>query len=211
MGDTNTIHLYYFGARGRGDPIRLLLEDTGLPYSFHAVNDWPGDKKGNINFSPFGQLPVLHHNGFVLGQSNSILRYVGRVANRGGSNHQESALMDMILDSVEDLRTSYGNVIYGDYEGTVGRFVSKLPDTLKNFENFLNQHNVEYFGLNNFSYPDAALFCMIENIRMKMSPNCLDNFPALNAWFARVSGRQGVSNWVNSKERPTRVNGNNNV
>jgi len=208
MGE-NDIHIHYFGGRGRGEAIRILLEDTALPYQFHVVNDWPGTKKTDRNFSPFGQLPVLHHQGFALGQSNSILRYIGAVAQRNGKNHQEQALMDMILDSAEDLRMGYVRIIYGgDYNGQVGGFVSKLPDTLRYFETFLEQHNVEYFGLEHFSYPDASLFTVIDNIKIKMSPDCLEQFPRLKAWYHRVIERPNIAHYLSSEMRPIKVNGN---
>jgi len=204
------INLYYFGARGRGDMIKILLEDTQTPYQFHLVNDWP-NKKDDPNFTPFGQLPTFHQGGFALSQSNSILRHVARLSGRGGSTLQESALMDMVLDSAEDLRQGYGRVIYGDYDGLVGGFVAKLPDSLRYYENFLNQHNVEYFGFNNFSYPDASLFCVIDCIKIKMAPNCLERFPALDAWYKRVVARPQISSYINSDKRPSRVNGNEKV
>jgi len=188
--------------------IRLLLEDTGLPYTFHAVENWPAPKNDR-NFTPMGQLPVLHHNGFALGQSNSILRYIATTGGRVSENNEHKAWMDMILDSSEDLRVSYARVIYGgNYDGDVPKFVQNLAGTLGNFERFLEKHGVEYFGFGHFSYPDVSLWSIIDNIRIRMAPDCLSEFPLLHAWFHRVSERHAVKEYLKSEKRAVKVNGN---
>jgi len=163
-------------------------------------------KKKDRTFSPFGQMPVLHHGEFRLSQSNAILRHLGRVTGRYGRNEHEASLMDMICDSVEDIRSGYLRVIYGDYDGNVGNFVSGIPKSLQYFEDFLAQHHIEYFGFNEFSFADASLYVILETINMRMAPGCHHHLPHLKAWFERCSARPNIVSFMSSGRRPDQFN-----
>jgi glutathione S-transferase len=64
---------------GRGEPARLALSIAGIPFEDDRVPyaDWPRRKPT----APFGHLPVLEVDGQLLTQSNTINRYVGKLAN----------------------------------------------------------------------------------------------------------------------------------
>lgn len=53
------VELEYFSICGRGEPIRLLLEDTGVKYT--EINDSAAftEKKWDLNEYRFNQLPRL--------------------------------------------------------------------------------------------------------------------------------------------------------
>lgn len=55
---------------------------------------------------PFGQVPVLEHNGKVVGQSLSIARYAGKQAKLAGNDDWENLEIDSIADTYNDLRLS---------------------------------------------------------------------------------------------------------
>jgi len=201
------LQLYYFPIRGRSDAIRLLLEDTNTQYEHHEVSNW-GERKGEANNFPLGQMPVIHHNGLVLGQSNAILRYIGKISNRLGANDREAALQDMMNDQCEDFRSAYTRVIYGDYDATVAKFIENVPNQLRHFENFLQNHHCEYFGGRNFGYADASLMSIVDPINAKMAPNCLHQFPLLTAWHQRCCQRPGVQAYLAKRHPNERTNGN---
>lgn len=67
----------YFNIRGRGEPIRLLLADTGSDFESISPANWPSMKeKGYADGSlPFHQIPLVEFaNGLKLVQMNAILR-----------------------------------------------------------------------------------------------------------------------------------------
>ena len=73
--------LTYFDFHGgRGEPARLALSMSGIPFQDDRVmpSEW-GSRKAQ---TPFGALPVLEVDGQVVSQSNAINRYV---ANSGTS------------------------------------------------------------------------------------------------------------------------------
>lgn len=56
--------------------------------------------------TPFGQVPILEHNGKIVFQSQAICRYLGRELKLAGNNNWESMEVDMIVDTLTDLRMS---------------------------------------------------------------------------------------------------------
>lgn len=79
------ITLYGFGRifpEGRGETKDLraqwALEETGLPYRFHALDHTAGELDGPAfaKVSPFHQAPVLDDDGFIVAESAAVVLYV---------------------------------------------------------------------------------------------------------------------------------------
>jgi glutathione S-transferase len=56
---------------------RWALEEAGLPYSTRLLDQGDQDKADYRALQPFGQVPVLEEDGFVLFESGAIVLYVG--------------------------------------------------------------------------------------------------------------------------------------
>ena len=60
---TTPMKLVYFCARGRAEPVRLMLELVGAPYEYEgiptAVWPTPDGKQRFLASTPLGQLPIL--------------------------------------------------------------------------------------------------------------------------------------------------------
>ena len=63
---------------GRGEAIRMLLEDNGLSYEETDPMPWENFLETWKPKCAYGQLPALYDGDFMLVQSNAILRYLGR-------------------------------------------------------------------------------------------------------------------------------------
>ncbi|XP_073906337.1 glutathione S-transferase P isoform X2 [Castor canadensis] len=63
----------------------------------------------------YGQLPKFQDGDLTLYQSNAILRHLGRSFGLYGKDQQEAALVDMVNDGVEDIRSKYIALIYTNY------------------------------------------------------------------------------------------------
>lgn len=61
-----------------------------------------GDLAKNLN-----RVPVLNHNGFVLGQSTAIARYLGRHFGLYGRTLQEAAEIDAMMAHVDDVKNAW--------------------------------------------------------------------------------------------------------
>ncbi|KAG8536277.1 hypothetical protein GDO81_026741, partial [Engystomops pustulosus] len=94
----------------------------------------------------FGQLPQFKDGDFVLYQSNTILRYLGRKYGIAGGSDQESALIDMVNDGVEDLRLKYGRFRFYEFEAGKEKYEKDLPNQLSAFERILanNSNGTKY-------------------------------------------------------------------
>lgn len=77
-----TMQLTYFTVRGRVEPVRLMLEATGHPYTFNGIEfgieEWKAQK--NDTPTPFGALPyieIVNEDGTsaIFSQSLAIARY----------------------------------------------------------------------------------------------------------------------------------------
>ncbi|KAG9467291.1 hypothetical protein GDO78_015227 [Eleutherodactylus coqui] len=132
----------YFPLRGRAEVIRMLLADQGASWTEEEVQtaDWFGGESDLKQQAVFGQLPQFKDGDFVLYQSNSILRYLGRKYGISGGSNQESALIDMVNDGVEDLRVKYIRFVFFEFETGKEKYESELAKHLSAFERILSQN-----------------------------------------------------------------------
>lgn len=93
--------LYYFDAYGRAEPIRLLLSHAGIDFTDKRFkrNEW----KDNKSSMPGKKVPVLElGDGTRIGQSTSILRFLGKKHGYYPEDPLEAHKCDYLLDSYND-------------------------------------------------------------------------------------------------------------
>ena len=103
---TTTLTYFDFPA-SRGEECRLALHLAGVPFTDERLKgpEWQQRKAS----APFGALPILTVEGHPpLGQSNAILRLIGRQHGLLPADLWESARHEAIMESVEDLRHRMG-------------------------------------------------------------------------------------------------------
>lgn len=84
-----------------GRSVLATLEEKGAKYRFSAVGIGTARSEPHISRHPFGRVPVLEHDGFVLYETQAILRYLDRVL--GGpvltpSDAKAAARMDQVMN-----------------------------------------------------------------------------------------------------------------
>jgi glutathione S-transferase len=57
--------------------VRWALEEAGLPYTTRLLNQGDQDRADYRVLQPFGQVPILEENGFVLFESGAVVLYLG--------------------------------------------------------------------------------------------------------------------------------------
>src|ERR1700688_1607062 len=94
---------------GRGEPARLALHFGRVPYEDERIStkDWAQIR----DRTPFQALPILEVDGKVVAQSNSINRYVGKLAGLYPKDDWQALLCDEVMDAAEDIGTQIGNTI----------------------------------------------------------------------------------------------------
>lgn len=105
---TTTLTYFDFPA-SRGEECRLALHISGVPFVDERLKG-PEFASRKASF-PFGALPVLSVEGQApLGQSNTILRLIGREHGLHPTDLWAAARHDAIMDSVEDMRNKMGPI-----------------------------------------------------------------------------------------------------
>jgi len=215
----STVRLTYFNVRGRGEAIRLALEDNRIPYVNDIVEkpSWPAIKKSGIEDGSlsFGQLPrLITEDGTAIVQSNAILRRIGRDYDLYGPKRY---LTDMIMEAVEDWRRIFSTLLYQDklakekLEEYKEKLNSKFNEEtggvkggiLMQFELFYLREGSVFFGGASPSIADYALYSLIE-MNMCFIDDFFANFHILDRWFRRMSERKFLKAYV-SADNPWRA------
>lgn len=100
--------IFYFQARGRVEPARLMLELARAPYEMETVSlqAWMEEsalKETVQQRTPFGQLPMLADGALTLCQSRAIHRYVARKLGLYGDTIEQQARVDEVYDTADEL------------------------------------------------------------------------------------------------------------
>uniref|UniRef100_A0A8D0Q6Q2 glutathione transferase n=1 Tax=Sus scrofa TaxID=9823 RepID=A0A8D0Q6Q2_PIG len=197
--------IVYFPARGRCEAMRMLLADQGQSWKEEVVTKetWlQGPLKATCLY---GQLPKFQDGDLTLYQSNAILRHLGRSLGLYGKDLQEAALLDMVNDGVEDLRRLCSHLIRHNYEEDKARYVEELPGHLRPFETLLsqNQGGQAFIVGSQISFADYNLLDLLLSHQV-LVPSCLDAFPLLSAYVARLSARPKLKAFLASPEHVNR-------
>ncbi len=114
-----------------GRSVLITLEEKGAQYRFEAVT--PGTMKSEPHLSrhPFGKVPVLEHDGFMLYETQAILRYLDRILPNPPltpASAKDAARMDRLMNIGDCyLFEGVGNVI--GFHRIVGpRLLGLTPD-----------------------------------------------------------------------------------
>nr|XP_044991591.1 glutathione S-transferase P 2-like isoform X2 [Jaculus jaculus] len=185
--------------------MRLLLADQGQNWKEEVVTleVWG---QGPVKASClFGQLPKFQDGDLTLYQSNAILRHLGRSLGLYGKNHHEAALVDMVNDGLEDLIRHFGQQLLRNYEEGKAQYFQELPGHLKPFETLLaqNQGGQAFIVGDQISFADYRLLDLLLNHQVLM-PSCLDAFPLLSAYVARLSARPKIKAFLASPDHMNR-------
>jgi len=189
---------YWPGIPGRGEFIRLALEDAGAAY----VDKPPEDRfKG---FAP----PYLKAGKLLIAQTASILLYLGprlglapkSEARRLWLHQQQLTIIDW-LDEVHAVHHPIGSSLY--YE-------EQKREAKRRAEDFRARRLPKYMAYfeasagGPFSYVDLSLFQMVEGLRYafpatmkRLEPKCRK----LVAIHHRVARRPGISRYLSSGRR----------
>ncbi|OUM60333.1 hypothetical protein PIROE2DRAFT_13916 [Piromyces sp. E2] len=214
--DNSKVILTYFNFRGRGECIRLLLEDAGIEYEYEGIPSldyWVKNEKPNRDKYPFCQLPVVSIDGKILAQQDAILRTFARAKGYYGENDEEKSKIDMMAGGIEDLRIQYSNLIYSpEFEAKKDKFMAKWVDRwLFCVNKLLSENNVGQYYLvgKKISFVDFTMFEML-NLLTYLKDSCLEKYPLLQAYMKRIYERPNIKKYLESDRRFKKVNANDN-
>ena len=218
--------LYYWpGIPGRGEFVRLALEEAGAPYLDMAR--LPKSRGGGVAammkalrsagaFEPFAP-PFLKSGDLVIGQTANILHYLGPrhrlvpadEASRLKALQIQLTIADLVVEAHDVHHPIAGSLYYEDQKREAKRrsasFVGeRIPKFLDWFERVLKASGGAHFVGRRISYVDLSVFQMLAGLKYAF-PNAMarmaKRIPRLNALATHVAGRPRIAAYLASERR----------
>ena len=215
--------LYYWPSiQGRGEFVRLALEEAGAPYLDVARNDGGLEKmlaaleqEQHPSFAP----PFLKAGAMTIGQTANILLFLGArhgLAPRAHEGrlwaHQLQLTIADLVNEAHDTHHPVGVALYYEDQKKEARrraaqFIGhRIPKFLSYFEGLLARpgHRGGFLLGARLSYVDLSMFQVIEGLRYAF-PHAMarlePGYPALRKLHARVAGRANIARYLASPRR----------
>ncbi|MDE2155116.1 MAG: glutathione S-transferase [Xanthomonadaceae bacterium] len=213
--------LYYWtGIQGRGEFVRLALEDAGASYvdvarqkgdgAIAAFLD--GEHKGALPFAP----PFLKAGRLVIAQTANILQYLGPglglvpdgESGRIYAHQLELTISDIVAEVHDSHHPVAGRLYYADQRAEAKRRAAdlretRLPEFLGYFENVLQRGGGRH-PLREHSYVDLSLFQLMAGLDYAF-PRAMRrlgrDLPRLRALGKRVAERPRIAAYLDSPRR----------
>lgn len=213
---------YWPGIQGRGEFVRLALEDAGAAYDDVARGKGGIDamlammRGGGEKRPPFAP-PFLESGKIVIAQVANILFYLGprlKLAPKEESARLWlNALQLTVTDFVKEIHDTHHPVGTGLY------YEDQKPEARRYAEGFLNERAPKYFGYfeqviersggpfllgRRISYADLSLFQLVEGMRYafpKGMARIERKISKVVAVHDRVAGRPGIEAYLQSPRR----------
>ena len=214
--------LYYWPSiQGRGEYVRLALEDTGAGYTdasrgdrgMAAMTAMMEAKAGTPPFAP----PFLKAGKLVIGQTANILLYLGSrhglaPKTEGGRLwvHQlQLTVADLVLE-VHDTHHPLGPSLYYEDQRAPAKkrtedfWNERVPKYLGYFERLLEENGGSYLTGRRLTYADLSLFQIVEGLRYAF-PKRMKGFErkisGLIELHDRVAARPNIKAYLASDRR----------
>ena len=214
--------LYYWpGIQGRGEYVRLALEDAGADYAdvarggrgVAAMMKKMEARKGTPPFAP----PFLKAGKLVIGQTANILLYLGSrhaLAPKAEAGklwvHQLQLIVADFVLEVHDTHHPLGPSLYYEDQRAPAKkrteefWKERVPKYLGYFERLLKSNGGFYLSGRRVTYADLSLFQIVEGLRYAF-PNRMKAFerriPGLVDLHDRVANRPNIKAYLASDRR----------
>lgn len=195
--------LYYHPLSGHAHRAQLFVSLLGLPHELVEVDLKAGAHKTPefLALNPFGQVPVLDDNGVVIADSNAILVYLAKKAERTDwlpEDPQSAAAVQRWLS------VAAGEVAYGPCAARLitvfgakynpEEVIARSHTLLARVENHLTDH--EWLVGTHPTIADVALYSYVA--RAPEGNVDLSGYPAVNAFLRRIEALPGFTPFVQS-------------
>ncbi len=152
---------------GRGEPIRIAFHAAGVDFEDHRISfDEFMKTRGDMRFTC---APELEVDGVTVTQSNSVLRYVGKMAGLYPEDDLQALYCDEAMDAVEDLLHQIvhtfgleGDQLKAAREKLANGWISVF---VKGLAEILERAGGEYFADNRMTVADLKVYMQIRSLR----------------------------------------------
>ncbi len=215
---------YWLGIQGRGEFIRLALEEAGADYT--DVGRMPGGMKKMMalmdageNARPAFAPPFLRHGKLIVGQSANILLYLGdrlglapkAEAGRLWTHQIQLTIADLVVEAHDIHHPLGGDLYYEDQKPESLRRAevfrrNRVPKFLGWFEDILaaNPKGDKHLVGGRLTYADLSLFQLLEGLRYalpKAMKRAEKDYPRIVALHDAVAARPRIRAYLASPRR----------
>lgn len=198
--------LYYWAKRGRGEQVRLLLNELGQPYEdVHvAAESFRELRARRPRVLWFGAVPMLEDGDVQLVQAPVILSYLARKHGIAPARLPDAARADAIAWGAEDLRIEYFDVWRDDTAARQASLVRGHWSTryLPGFDDLLEQNGTGFFVGDALTHADIAVWDILDSMTAWVADAALDGYPRIAAFFAAIKARPRIAAYLASDRRP---------
>ncbi|GMV19661.1 MAG: hypothetical protein AMXMBFR56_78850 [Polyangiaceae bacterium] len=213
--------LYYWpGIQGRGELIRLALEDAGAEYLDVARSEAHGGVQALLALleaepSPPFAPPILKHDGLLLSHAANILMYLGprlglAPADEAG-RHRAHQLQLTVADFIAEIHDTHHPISSALY------YEDQKPEALRRTEEFLRHRLPKFLGWfertlagrdtllgSEHGYVDLSLFQVVAGLRYAF-PRAMaaaePRYPGVVRVHDRVASRPRIREYLASPRR----------
>ncbi len=212
--------LYYWpGLPGRGEFVRLALEEAGADYVDVARDEKSGGVEALLAFlgddknptPPFAP-PFLKAGKLVISQTANILMYLGRKhrlaptneAGRLFANQLQLTVTDFVKEAHDTHHPLASSLYYEDQKPEARRYTEiflkeRVPKYMSYFERVLSRaKGKKYLIGGKLTYPDLSMFQLVEGMRYAF-PDAMRRaerrYPLVVALHDRVAERPRIKKY----------------
>ncbi|XP_072165685.1 glutathione S-transferase 1-like [Diadema setosum] len=204
-----TYKLYYFDARSRGEPARMLFALKGQKYEDirfkYGGEEWPKMKNDKSRF-PFGQVPTLAVDGTVIPQSRAIYRYLARKFGYYGNNAEEDRDIDVLCEIATDIENEIAPLFdEEDAEKREAALIKSRDTNLNKFFEFLSDHIQKSDGIyligNRITLADLVVFNILDFFldSVLVAKGYLDSYPVLLKYCKSIMDESQLTPYIKSR------------
>jgi glutathione S-transferase len=182
-----------------GRAVLAALEEKGASYRFSLVAPGTNRSEPHISRHPFGRVPVLEHDGFMLYETQAILRYLDRILPTPPltpADPRAAARMDQAMNINDWYLFNGVNNVIGFQRIVAPRFMGLAPDEAAIAEAMPKAHTVfnelarllgaqPYFAGENVTLADLMIAPQLHFL--SLTPE----------WGPLSAGRRNLIDWFN--------------
>ncbi len=197
-----TTTLTYFDARGRAEPIRLVLAYAGVPFEDRGLSheQWAKAKAE----TPLGQLPYLvvgdADGERVIPQTMAIVRHLARANGLDGKDELERVAADVAAETALDARTAHSQLRFSPAwadEAAKAKFAAEtVPAHLARLDKLIGDRT--WFASSAPTYADLVAFDTLDRL-VGAWPAILAGSPRLAAFVDRVRALPELASYLASR------------
>ncbi len=213
---------YWPTIQGRGEYVRLALEDAGIPYKDVARTKGGEDKlvaeldDKRLDHPPFAP-PFLKAGKLVIGQTANILLFLGERhalapktdAGRLWTHQLQLTIADLVVEIHDSHHPIAGGLYYEDQQKEASKRAkdlreNRLPKYLGYFDRVLKKNKSGWLVGRQRTYADLSLFQIVEGLRYafpEATRKLEKKLPALTDLRDHVAARRAIAIYLKSDRR----------